>query len=137
MALLDNSIGAHRFIAIYGVPEPPREVLELDERGGTDGTEITKLGIKGRPFQLVTHVDAVSYNFARSTFDQYRLLIADPPVDLIVGGVNSSAANPPYKVKVLNVTPIRIDRIAGAVGGLNAPSAGWLECAWDLIAIPN
>lgn len=133
MALGTNSIGDFSFIALLGNREPPREQLEIEARPSVNGLTIIRTGSRGTPFRLRSQVDAASYNAAWSTFRQYLSLINDDPQLLIQGGIYSSSEG--YMVQVLDVHPVRIGPIKTASGGLNAPSLGWLECDWDLVAI--
>mgnify|MGYP000995828325 FL=1 len=107
----------------------------MDERAGVDGTELTRIGTRGKPFQLVSQVDQADVDSCYATLNQYKTLIDGDPVDLVWYGVNSSTYG--YKVQVLGVMPTKIQKIASAIGGKNAPSNGFLECVWSLIQIPT
>lgn len=134
MALLDNSIGAETFLGIRGPLAPAKEILSLDERPGVNGTEVTKEGKKGRPFTVRTWVDAASYEAARTKFIDYTDLIGTDAAILIRGGVSSLAEG--YRVIILDVREVYIGKIVPGPGGLNAPSAGYIECDWDLLPVP-
>ena len=133
MALDTNSIGSFSFIALLGDLVPPREQLEVSARPAVEGVTVTRTGKRGMPFRLRSQVDQASYAAARATYRQYVDLIRDDPQVLIQGGVVSTSEF--YKVQVLDVRAVRIGPIKSASGGLFAPSLGWLECDWDLIAI--
>lgn len=134
MPLLENKIGPFQFLGIRGPLAPLKEILSLDERPGVNGTEITREGEKGRPFTVRTWVDQASYQDARNTFLLYLFQIGRDPVQMIRGGENSFAEG--YRVIVLDVREVFIGTIVPGPGGLNAPSAGYLECDWDLLAVP-
>lgn len=135
MPVTTNSIGDFSFIALLGQREPPRQQLEIEARPSVDGLTIIRTGTRGAPFRLRSQVDAASYNAAWTTFRSYLALIAADPVAMIQGGINSTAEG--FKVQVLDVRPVKIGPLKTPVGGLNAPSLGWLECDWDLVAIAN
>lgn len=136
MALLTNKIDDFEFIWLRGNgPEPPKMALSLDERAGVNGTEVHREGIKGRPFTLRSGVDTVDYDAARTLHIDYIALIEGDPVDLVVGGISSTAQG--YSVQVLDVRLVYAGTIGGSVGGLLANPEGYLECEWDLIGIPN
>lgn len=131
---LENSIGDWLFVAMQGEVVPPREMLEMDQRNGVDGTEFTLIGKKGEPFQLFTQVDAENYDAAVTNFQfGYLPLIEAEPQTLIHNGVNHDGNG--FKVKVLGVTCVKMKAITSAVGGLYPPSNAWLEAVWDLIAV--
>lgn len=133
MALDTNSIGDFSFIALLGNREPPRQQLEIEARPSVDGLTIIRTGSRGTPFRLRSQVDAVSYNAAWTTFRQYLNLTNSDPVVLTQGGIVSTSEG--FKVQVLDVRPVRIGPIKTSSGGLNAPSLGWVECDWDLVAV--
>lgn len=136
MPLLINRIGTKQFIALRGEIILPQEMLELDERPGVDGTEITFTGIKGRPFQLTSQADVEAYQYARDEVQSYLNLISMGPLEIVQGGVSSLSLG--YLVKVLNFTPTRILRLGQSIGGLTegGPGTGFIEGVWDLISIP-
>ena len=133
MALDTNYIGDFSFIALLGNREPPRQQLEIEARPSVDGLTIIRTGSRGTPFRLRSQVDAVSYNAAWTTFRQYLNLTNSDPVVLTQGGIVSTSEG--FKVQVLDVRPVRIGPIKTSSGGLNAPSLGWVECDWDLVAV--
>jgi len=137
MPLLDNKIGEKNFIALLGNVIPPTEMVEIDQRPAVDGTEVTRTGSKGKPFQMLSRVDTRNYADCHYLVDEYKTLIGDEPVDLVQGGV--SMASRGFKVVVLNVEMFRALAISAAVGAnlqLSQPR-GLLECRWDLIAIAD
>lgn len=135
MALGTNQIGDFIFIALLGQREPPRQQLEIEARPSVDGLTIIRTGSRGVPFRLRSQVDQGTYNGAWTTFRSYLALINADPVAMVQGGINSTAEG--FKVQVLDVRPVKIGPIKSSSGGLNAPSAAWLECDWDLVAIAN
>ena len=130
-------IGRFDFLTIEGEPVLPREMLELDQRPGVDGTEITRVGFKGTPFSLVTQRDYKSLTKAWATIDEYTALTDEDPQELIKADVSSVLQR--YKVQVLDVIPLRVTGIAKPTGGLEnhaangKPAYAWVR--WDLIAV--
>jgi hypothetical protein len=126
----ENSIGEFEFLALLGEVEAVRQVIELDERPGTNGTTVTWTGRKGKPFQLISQVDAVDYAHARTLYNLYLTLTDSNPVPIVQGGVPSEI------VQVLDVQPLRIGALAGSAGQrIHPPSKGWCECLWTLVAV--
>lgn len=125
--MAQNSIGTFEFIALIGGVARPRQTLEISERPGTDDATITWTGVKGRPFQLHSQVDAASYNHARTLYEQYIDLIDAEPVDVVQGGLHGGLH------QVLEVEILRIGVLAAAAGQrIHPPSGGWIECLWTL-----
>jgi hypothetical protein len=136
MALLENKIGANEFIALQGEVVPPEQDVLLDDRQGADGTEKVLVGLKGHPFQLVSHADAVDYDDANQLLGQYKGLIELDIQQLIKGGFDYDDFDPAFRVQVLRVTALKILAITGCVGGLRPPSGGYISARWELIAVP-
>jgi len=131
----DFEIGTFEFVALKGNWIPPAEQIQVDERPGVDGTEAVKRGRKGRPFPIVSQVDAANINAAYSLFQQYQGLIDGDAVEMTLNSVDSGTLD--FKVLVLDVQPLQIRAMRGAVGYVkNPPSLAWLECAWTLLAVP-
>jgi len=130
---LENKLDVFAFLTLRGEVVFPRQMIELDQRNGVDGTEATLLGTKGSPFQLMSQVDQASFSYASFEAKQYHDLIEDGAVDLIKDGIDYSIYG--LKFQVLNVTIVKCQRITTAVGGINPPSLAWLEAVWELIAI--
>src|SRR5262245_11578976 len=104
MALTENKIGIHQFIALRGEPIPPRQAAVIDDRPGVDGSEKILVGTKGEPFSMISQVDAETYLAGKLAFEEYKLLIDGDAVALVQGGVISDGLG--YRVLVLNVTPL-------------------------------
>jgi hypothetical protein len=138
MALQTNSIGGHSFIALLGEPIPPSFQVLTESRPGVDGTEFILAGNKGLPFSLLSQVDCADYADGLIVFGAYLSMKVIGPVPMVQGGVNSAAEG--YLVKVVNVqrAPGSPKTIRGAVGNKlgSAPNEGFLECRWDLVAVP-
>lgn len=139
MALQDNSIGAFDFITLLGQVVPPSYQVLTEDRPGVDGTEFILAGNKGRPFSLVSQVDCASYTAAVATFQNYLGLKVVAPVPLIQGGVNYLTYAILFKVVNVELMPGSPKTIRGAVGNKLGPSPnqGFLECRWDLVAVPT
>lgn len=130
---LENSLDIFPFVAMRGDVVFPRQMVELDQRNGVDGTEATLLGTKGTPFQLLSQVDLIGYPEAISEFQQYLDTIGKGGVELIKDDIDYTSLG--VKFQVLNVTQVKCHAITTAVGGINPPSRAWLEAVWELIAI--
>lgn len=135
MGLKTCKIDVHEMLFWQGQPPPlTLQEIVMDERAGVDGTELTRIGTRGKPFQLVSQVDCRDIDDCYATYDTYKDLIDGDPVELIWYDVNSTTYD--YKVQVLAVVPSKIQTIKSAIGGKNPPSEGFLECVWSLIQIP-
>jgi hypothetical protein len=135
MALTTNTIGPFVFIALRGEALPPQQRILADDRPGIDGTEFVQIGKKGEPFVLISQVDAQSYAAAKVFLRTYQEATTWDAQQLVQGGVSSVDLG--YKVKVLAVRPLRMMTIRGATGlRHHPPSQGWIECQWDLVAVP-
>lgn len=131
MAYLLNSIGQFNFISLEGEYDPEAQTLVIDSRPGVDGMEFTLLGNKGQVFQMISLVDSNTIASAKQLVIDYKTLIAGNTV----GVFKNSQVH--FQCKVLNVTPIRIAKVANAVGNKQSAVAGVIvECRWDLIAVP-
>ncbi len=107
------------------------EQEDYDRRAGIQGSEVTRMGAKGRPFVLQSRVDLQSYEEAKTLLDDYLGLVGADPVSVTQGGVTSQ-----YLFIVLNINVLRIPPVAGGVGGFNSNPRALLECRWTLLAIP-
>lgn len=135
MPLQTNSIGGFSFIALKGQVVVPSYQVLVEDRTGVDGTEFIVAGNKGRPFSLLSQVDCADYTEALSIYESYQAMKVAAPVVLVQGGVPFAG----MLFKVLSVELASEPRtIRGAVGNkLGAsPNQGFLECRWDLQAVP-
>jgi hypothetical protein len=130
---MTHSIGAFTFVTLAGDPSPLKQQTLVLARPGVDGVAVWLLGTRGEKFTLRSAVDAGSFSDARGLFTQYKALIGGDPVKLVWNGLKMEDET--FAVIVLDVRPVSIRRILGGVGGLNAPSQGWCECDWDLVAV--
>jgi hypothetical protein len=136
MSLLVNSIGSNTFIALTGEVLPPQQTVLIDDRQGLDGSEKILVGKKGQPFSLVSHVDTADYASAWALLSTYQALTAADVQQLIQGGFNYDNYTPAFRVQVLRVSPLKVLKLAAAIGGLNA-GLGFLIARWDLQAVPS
>lgn len=134
MAYLINKIGDWDFITLEGKVDPPiAQGILIDSRAGVDGMEFTFIGKKSQPFSLISMRDYDDLLQAELFLNAYKADLASNVVDVIQDGVPLLL----YRCKVLNVTPIRRDKIATAVGNkLSAQAGAIMQCRWDLIAVP-
>lgn len=138
MALTTNKIGDHEFIALRGEPIPPAQMTVVSDRPGVAGSETITQGIKGKPFSMISEVDAESYAAAKTLHDQYKLLIGGNAVNLVQGGAESDSQG--YRVLVLGVEPVPggVVPIRGASGRkFSSAAQGFARYRWDLIAVPT
>jgi len=137
MSLLTNSIGGFEFIGLHGTPIYPAQTKRADDRPGADGTEFIISGKKGRPFNMISQVDAANYAAACYYLLQYQSLIDSAAVEMVQAGVSSSSLG--FRVTVIDVQLNRpIFPCTGASGNrLNPPSFAFLEARWDLVAVAN
>lgn len=133
MALPEQSIGAQKFIVLQGNPVRPSQKLTLDEWLGTDGTEVTRTGVRGVPFTMISQVDTTTLQTADDKYQDYIDLIEANPQTLTQDGIAQNG----YKVQVLDVERVRRAALTQSVGGLNDNPQALLICAWTLIAIAN
>lgn len=129
-----NWIGQFSFLTLDGDPLAIGEQPIVNERPGKNGTAIWLTGLRGRRFRLRSSIDAFTQAHARFLYGRYRLLIGQF-VDVIWNG--GAITSETVRVAVLDVRPVegRTFAMIGGVGGLSAPSRGWIECDWDLIVI--
>jgi hypothetical protein len=132
---VENSIGSEQFLEIVGMPDLAKMRLDLVERPGVDGTGIWETGTRGKPFTLLTRVDAEDLRAAIETFARYCKFPEQDSVDLMVQDVSFLTYG--FTFQVLDVRPREICELANSSGGLNPPSLAWCECEWDLVAIPE
>ena len=133
MALRDNRIGDFEFISLRGAMERPKLRISIDVRPGVDGVELVQSGKHGEPFQLMSFVDAETYESGRAEARAYESLIGEDAVTLVVGGVSS--VDEGYKVVVLNVRDAQVMPCRRAIGGLRENSQAVIRAIWDLIAV--
>ena len=137
MAYLTHQIGDFQFVTLLapsGQPMPPMMQINRVSRPGVNGSDYSKEGTKGTPFQLISMVDTATLDEAHALPTQYMTTIDEGAVELIKDGHNYTADG--WQVKVLAVRPLDIRRIISGGGNfLNPPSHGWLVCLWDLEAV--
>lgn len=135
-----HSIGAFNFITLDGTagpgapPQIAREQSMLTQRPGVDGTGILQLGSKGRPFQMVSVVDATSVAAGHTLQSLYAAICNDALYTVIANDVNyATAYNTQYVV--LDVEPLGVRRVGAAVGGLSSPSLAVVAALWTLLPV--
>jgi len=132
---MSNSIGSFQFLSLRGSVERPSQQLDRPiARAGVDGIGLWQTGVRGRPFQLRSMVDAPGIENARMFFAAYRLLIGGDLQILVQDGHNFFVAEG-FKAEVLDVRLIELKKILNAVGGAFSPSSAKLVCNWTLIAV--
>jgi hypothetical protein len=126
-------IGAYTFIALDGNVILPREHAEITQRPGIAGTGLWLQGTFGDQFTLRSRVDEESMEAASDLMRGYSLSVGTI-VQLVKDDLDYYDA---YVVKflVVAVRQVTMHAIETSSGGLNAPSAAWLEADWDLVAV--
>ena len=130
---MTNSIGAFTFIALDGNVVFPRPHAEISQRPGIDGTGLWLQGTFGDQFTLRSKVDKASMDTASDSMQAYGLNVGTI-AELVKDDLDYYDA---YVVKflVVAVRQVTMHAIETSSGGLNAPSAAWLEADWDLVAV--
>jgi len=129
-----NQIGPFYFLSLSGQIEGLKAELEVLARPGVAGVGLWNTGRRGRPYTVRSEVDAQDEGQARDMYGAYTQLIGADPVPIV--WLNLALGYEGYLVAVLDVRLLDIRRLGGATPGLNPPSAGFIACEWDLIAIP-
>lgn len=130
MPTATHSIDAYQFLCLKGEVVTAQEELDEFNRGGVDNTTFKKLGSRGRPFQLLSIVDAPDLDDAKVGFLAYVALTATT-VTLIKDGINWGT----FVVKRVDIAPNGMKAVANFAGGINPPSTAMLACVWTLHAI--
>lgn len=133
MASSLNMIGSFFFVALRGYPDVPKPQLEVETRPAVNGAQVTFLGYHPQRFTLRSQVDAPTFFAARQLFIAYQSLIGAAPVLCIWSGYDLSAEGLLHLV--LDVRCVQCKTIPLAIGGINPPSQGYLECDWDLLPL--
>lgn len=126
-------IGPHQFVELIRMPALPGQQVEVIQRPGVLGTALRRLGRRGEPFEVVSRVDTESIADGHTKFYEYSLLRGRSPVEVIWDDVHLLTHDTLFGV--LSVQILRLKAISTAVGGLNSPSAAWLECLWSMVAV--
>jgi hypothetical protein len=134
MTACEHRIGDHQFVWLHGSPEASRQQVEVLARAGVEGCALWLKGVRPEPFTLRSGVDCQSFDHAAAMYAWYRDSIGQDPVDLIWSDWDAAADG--FQVVVLEVRRVQTTGLLASVGGLNPPSAAWLECDWKLIAVP-
>lgn len=135
MAVTDNKIGDHDFITLRGNVNAPAEQLEIDQRIGVDGTEITQTGKRAQPSTLTSFRDVLTLASGRNLYREYLDLIQENPVEVIKDG--EASLDGQWKAQVTGVRLLSLTAITTSVGGINVTPEAVLVCEWTLIAIAN
>lgn len=137
-----SQLGIHVFFRLEnlssrdGTPGVVRQVNEILQRGGVDGTGIRRMGIKGDPFQMRSIVDVTNRAAALALKAQYTVLCEQGPLTLIHDGVNYDAGG--LRFGVLDVGDFSESKFAVGTGGIftTLGSSGiWLGATWTLIPL--
>jgi hypothetical protein len=128
-----NAIGDFAFIRLGPMPEVYRRMLLVLDRPGVNNHVILRTGMKGRPFTVRTGVDAIDlYDGVLATVN-YQSIIGTDAVELVYNDVAMSDFR--CKFLVLDVKPLEVRALQGAIGGLFPPSRAWVTAEWTLLPI--
>ena len=127
-------IGDEELFSIAGMPELPKQQLQIVERPGVDGAGLFDLGKHGKPFQVVSKCDYADIQAAHDAAARYCALIEGPPLQIVHGDVNYSGYGVYFQVLDVKAGPPR--GLVNAAGGVNPPSQAWMEAAWTLLPLP-
>jgi hypothetical protein len=145
MAIFTNSITAlnssfvpitqqtYAFIDMIGSIQVPTEQLEVTQRGGVPGSFISRLGLHGRPFQLITINYVADFAAAAAAQVAYNALKS---VDYGVKVIKQSVTYPD-PLQVLDVVEAEPPRgVSKTVGGFtaNTPNEVRQVMRWTLLA---
>ncbi len=129
-----NQIGPFPFLDLRGGIERFKQEVEILARPGVNGAGFKQLGLKGRPFNCHSRVDAESVQDAQLAWENYSLIVGDGNAyyvaqygtDFTIFGV---------QFIVLDVRLVTIKAMALFQGGIFPPSQGWIEAEWTLFPI--
>lgn len=137
-----NSLGSFTFITIDridGRGAPPRHFREQTQvimRPGVDHVAVVLTGTRGVPFQMRSIVDQTSGDAAFQTLKDYEEMIGATKHRLIWNGRNFRTVDQ-MDFLVLDVDPLRIQKVSAISGGLTSSPTHILEVIWTLIAVPT
>lgn len=131
MSYLTNTLGPFAFLEIMGDPQFPTGDIDLVARPGVNGFALWFTGVRGKPFSLMSLVDAPTLGDAYDLYDQYRFLIGAGLQALTWRNINMTSVS--IMFAVLDVRPLQIRQVAKFVGGLNSNPGAICRCEWTLI----
>ncbi|QDU82683.1 hypothetical protein Pla110_44440 [Polystyrenella longa] len=136
-----NSLGPFQFYRFhstaseFGSPEKLHAHKEFIQVPGFNGTATRLLGIKGKPFEMVSEVDCGSLGQAAELYGLYTQLEAQGTQSLVWRNIDYSYFNVRYEViEVLNpdIQPLR-NKVGGLLGGQS--HCYYLRSMWRLVPI--
>jgi hypothetical protein len=128
MPFHQNSIGSFQFLSMDGAVYPRQQQKELIERSGVGGTGARKLGIRGRPFELLTTNYEQSLIAAEGKLQEYAdLCDEDVPIAVVKNGV------PEGSFILLEVRERARFAIFNAVGGFEGGEECQHEVIWTMV----
>lgn len=123
-----TSLGPFNFLKVDGTPRGLKARTEIVQRPGIDGVEVWDNGTRGEPFQLVSYVDESTHLLAQQLMQTYRTYIKQT---LRLDWEQQFFGN----CTVLDVSPVRIQRLASSSGGLSSGAGALLVARWTLITV--
>ncbi|HUX16796.1 MAG TPA: hypothetical protein VMW52_10015 [Phycisphaerae bacterium] len=131
---MPDYLGSIPVLAFRGNPERLKEIAMVLMRPGVEGVAVWRSAKKGLPFQLRSESDAYNLGHATALYRNYCNQIAQDPQPIMWKGLDLSRDK--IGVVVLDVKMVLCQRQILGVGGLFYPSLAWLECDWNMVAVP-
>lgn len=128
-----NAIGEFYFLRLEGVPITLRREGVPVVRPGVDGVAFYRTGYRGRPFQLRSTVDVWNGADGALALANYQAAILSAPLPLVYG--NQFFDEFGCRYVVMDVEPVELREVLGAVGGLNPPSTAIVSAVWTLFPV--
>lgn len=133
-----HSLGPFPFISFTNAqsplapPETLREMNEVIQRNGVNGTGVRRIGYKSPPFQMISGVDAPSIAVANQLFVSYQVLTSEGPQTLIWNDADYTGIQTQYIV--LDVVCLELVPLRNLVGGFagQVETGAYLRALWTL-----
>lgn len=137
-----NQLGSFQFyrlsstVSPNGTPEKLHMEKEFLQVPGFNGTSIRLMGIKGKPFELISEVDCPTRAYAMNLYGLYTQLEAQPPQSLVFRNYNCTM-NYGCLYDVIEVMNPDVQVMQNKVGGLRGGQSVcyYLRAMWRLVPI--
>lgn len=135
---MSNILGSFSFVDLVslagpnGAPALPREVNEIIQRAGVNGTGVRRMGIKADPFQMASIRDSLSVSDGIETTKNYVQLTKDPAQSMVWRGFDYESIG--LRFIVLDVGELDVQPVRNKVGGLEGTDAeaAIIRAIWTL-----
>lgn len=128
-----NRIGDFNFLQFVGGPEFPSGDIEIVARPGVDGVALWFTGVRGKPFSIVSLVDAPDLIGAYDLYEQYNRIVGAGVQNMVWRNVGLVGYGIVFAV--LMVRPLQIRQVAKFVGGFNNNPTAICRCEWTLLPV--